>query len=272
MLSCVYDLTESTYVFIPSPPPPLPPPRVAANSSSNKMNLNNLATLFGPNLLRPAPMGQEESLLSMAAMDVATPVNVLMYFLSCPEEYLDETQVQTSPVSTASTGRGRRRDSRRKLTWIEEEDGARSSVRSSRRNSGRNSQTWEKLAIECLIVCILILLQAACTSSCCLLKMIFTKRVTMHGIECYCIIVFFFFLESPLVSNHQPLLMTLLSVLSNIVHISTTHWYPNLVIIVCVCVCACVCVCVLSKFHVCMYTIIMAAQYNGFWFVLWLLL
>ena len=113
--------------------------RIAANSEHNKMNLNNLATVFGPNLLRPAPSGQEESLLNMAAVDVATPINVLMFFLSCPEELLNEAQIHTSPASTASTGRGRRRDSRKKLTWIEEEDGMRS-VRSSRRSSGRNSQ------------------------------------------------------------------------------------------------------------------------------------
>ena len=75
--------------------------RVAANSELNKMNLNNLATLFGPNLLRPAP---ENSLLNMAAVDVATPVNVLMFFLSCPEEILDEAQPHISPASTASTG------------------------------------------------------------------------------------------------------------------------------------------------------------------------
>lgn len=114
--------------------------RVAANSELNKMNLNNLATLFGPNLLRPAPTGEENSLLNMAAVDVATPVNVLMFFLSCPEEILDEAQPHTSPASTASTGRGKRKDSRRKLAWVEEEDGVRS-VRSSRRSSGRNSQT-----------------------------------------------------------------------------------------------------------------------------------
>ena len=140
---------------LPPSPSPLPPlltlyftptllfsrsHRVAANSELNKMNLNNLATLFGPNLLRPAPTGQENSLLNMAAVDVATPVNVLMFFLSCPEEILDEAQPHTSPASTASTGRGKRKDSRRKLTWVEEEDGVRS-VRSSRRSSGRNSQT-----------------------------------------------------------------------------------------------------------------------------------
>ena len=102
------------------------------------MNLNNLSTLFGPNLLRPA--SQEESLLNMAAVDVATPVNVLMFFLSCPEEVFDEAQMNTSPASTASTGRGRRRDSRKKLTWIEEDDGARF-VRTARQGSGRNSQT-----------------------------------------------------------------------------------------------------------------------------------
>ena len=115
-------------------------PRIAASSEHNKMNLNNLSTLFGPNLLRPAASGQEESLLNMAAVDVATPVNVLMFFLGCPEEILDEAQAATSPPSTASTGRGRRRDSRKKLTWIEEEDGGKQ-LRTSRRSSGRTPQT-----------------------------------------------------------------------------------------------------------------------------------
>ena len=86
------------------------------------MNLSNLDTLFGPNFLHPAPTGQEESLLNMATVDVATPVNVLMYFVNCLEKFLDEAQVHTSP---ASMGRGRRKDSQRKLAWMEEEDSTR---------------------------------------------------------------------------------------------------------------------------------------------------
>ena len=89
------------------------------------MNLSNLDTLFGPNFLHPAPTGQEESLLNMATVDVATPVNVLMYFVNCLEEFLDEAQVHISPASTASTGRGRQKDSQRKLAWMEEEDSTR---------------------------------------------------------------------------------------------------------------------------------------------------
>ena len=63
--------------------------KIAADVELNKMNLD---TLFGPNFLHPAPTGQEESLLNMAAVWV----NVLMYFVNCLEEYLDEVQVHTS--------------------------------------------------------------------------------------------------------------------------------------------------------------------------------
>ena len=48
------------------------------------MNLNNLATLFGPNLLRPG------SNQAAAAFDVMSPVNILMFVLTCPIEFYDE--------------------------------------------------------------------------------------------------------------------------------------------------------------------------------------
>ena len=78
------------------------------------MNLNNLATLFGPNLLQPASMAGDQM-----AVDVVTPVSVVMYFLNCPEEFLDESLFQ---VVAESTGTHKKDGSRKKLTVVEEED------------------------------------------------------------------------------------------------------------------------------------------------------
>lgn len=71
------------------------------------MTLTNLATIFGINLLRPGGAGAD---MNMAAMDVVTPVSVVLYYLNCPEEYFDEGSARTSPDSTfaaaASGGSG----------------------------------------------------------------------------------------------------------------------------------------------------------------------
>lgn len=78
--------------------------RVAANSATNKMTLTNLATIFGPNLVRPGGAGSE---INIAAMDVVTPVSVVLYYLNCPEEYFEESASnRTSPVSTAQGSGG----------------------------------------------------------------------------------------------------------------------------------------------------------------------
>lgn len=69
----------------------------------NKMTLTNLATIFGPNLLRPGGAGLE---INIAAMDVVTPVSVVLYYLNCPEEYFDEGSNRTSPDSTGAGGSG----------------------------------------------------------------------------------------------------------------------------------------------------------------------
>lgn len=64
------------------------------------MTLTNLATIFGPNLLRPGGAGLE---INIAAMDVVTPVSVVLYYLNCPEEYFEEgPSNRTSPDSTYS--------------------------------------------------------------------------------------------------------------------------------------------------------------------------
>ena len=63
------------------------------------MSLNNLATIFGPNLLNP---GGASALM----MDVVTPVSVVLFFLNCPEEYFDESLFRASPDSTAASSAG----------------------------------------------------------------------------------------------------------------------------------------------------------------------
>lgn len=78
---------------------------MAANSDDNKMTLTNLATIFGPNLLRPGGAGLD---INIAAMDVVTPVSVVLYFLNCPEEYFDEGSARTSPDSTGIGSGGKR--------------------------------------------------------------------------------------------------------------------------------------------------------------------
>ena len=60
------------------------------------MNLNNLATLFGPNLLRPG------SNQAAAAFDVMSPVNILMFVLTCPIEFYDEPSFGGSAPNSAS--------------------------------------------------------------------------------------------------------------------------------------------------------------------------
>lgn len=59
------------------------------------MSLNNLSTVFGPNLLSPGG--------DALNMDVVSPVSVVLFFLNCPEEYFDESLFGNSPQSTYST-------------------------------------------------------------------------------------------------------------------------------------------------------------------------
>ena len=93
-----------------TPPSLFQPHRVGANAKENKMTLTNLATVFGPNLLHPGI--SEPAHLNMMAMDVVTPVSVVLYYLNCPDEFFDEIQT-ASPENTAnpSGGSGGRRNS-----------------------------------------------------------------------------------------------------------------------------------------------------------------
>jgi len=88
------------------------------------MTLNNLATVFGPNLLRPGNTNPME--LNLAVMDVVTPVSVVLYFLNCSEEYFDENLFRSPDASSTGTGSSRREkkreNSRKKLNIVEEED------------------------------------------------------------------------------------------------------------------------------------------------------
>ena len=97
-----------TYIYIPSHCVhglPWQPPthyRVADNSSVNKMSLNNLSTVYGPNLLSPG--GNEMQ------MDVVTPVSVVLFFLNCPAEYFDETLFGRSDLSTSTSSSNKSRN------------------------------------------------------------------------------------------------------------------------------------------------------------------
>ena len=84
------------------------------------MTLPNLATVFGPNLLRPADTSDS---ISHAALDVRTPVSVLLYFLNCPDDFFDESVIGSSPHQTGSSSgmRSKEKRDRKKLAMMEEE-------------------------------------------------------------------------------------------------------------------------------------------------------
>lgn len=79
---------------------------VAAEAELNKMNLNNLATVFGPNLLRP---GTNQT--AAAAWDVISPVNVLMFFLTCPMEVYDDPSSSSAGSAPSSESKGSKKRS-----------------------------------------------------------------------------------------------------------------------------------------------------------------
>ena len=113
------------------------------------MTLNNLATVFGPNLLRPGNTNPME--LNFAVMDVVTPVSVVLYFLNCSEEYFDENLFRSPEASSAGSSRRekKRENSRKKLNIVEEEDlfGGVSRRKSTRSTKGKSINTNSKESV-----------------------------------------------------------------------------------------------------------------------------
>lgn len=71
---------------------------VASMVEFNKMTLNNLATVFGPNLFRQGYSDDKPASMA-AAFDIMSPVNILMFFLTCPEEVFEEMAPGSTPSS-----------------------------------------------------------------------------------------------------------------------------------------------------------------------------
>jgi hypothetical protein len=60
-------------------------PRVSQNEGQNKMSLHNLATVFGPTLLRPAAKEEAAATLEMfsaQARDAMTQTAILLHYLA----------------------------------------------------------------------------------------------------------------------------------------------------------------------------------------------
>jgi breakpoint cluster region protein len=69
--------------------------RVASEERVNKMSLNNLSTVFGPNLLRPSMDGTDH-----AAIAAMSHVGILLYLLQMSEELLLSPSAQASSSLT----------------------------------------------------------------------------------------------------------------------------------------------------------------------------
>ena len=67
--------------------------RVASEEGHNKMSLQNLATVFGPTLLRPAAKEVEqqsmEQLFSAGARDAMLQTGILLFYLTLKEKGMD---------------------------------------------------------------------------------------------------------------------------------------------------------------------------------------
>ncbi len=99
------------------------------------MTLANLATVFGPNLLRPAFKADQPA----AQVDVVTPVNVVLYYLNCPEEILDENFIRVSPTPTSGPSVRQDVKSKKKSLLVEEKDSGVQRRASQRTQSKRES-------------------------------------------------------------------------------------------------------------------------------------
>ncbi|EDO47441.1 predicted protein [Nematostella vectensis] len=62
--------------------------KVAEKSEVHKMGLNNLSTVFGPNVLRPSPKTSSPMDLAQGTLDVMSQVGIFMYFLKLDAEEL----------------------------------------------------------------------------------------------------------------------------------------------------------------------------------------
>ena len=69
------------------------PHRVSDNQGINKMSLHNLATVFGPTLLRPAATEQQHTpsleMFSAQARDAMTQTGILLHFLNMKANGID---------------------------------------------------------------------------------------------------------------------------------------------------------------------------------------
>ena len=100
---------------------------MAEHSSENKMTLGNLATVFGPNLIRPATSQGD---MTLESLDVMSQVGVLHYFLTLPSEMLD-----SSAWKRASPGTLRKR-----IRNLSDQPGS-ASPRPGDRNSGLSTHS-----------------------------------------------------------------------------------------------------------------------------------
>lgn len=58
--------------------------RLSENQEQNKMGQNNLATVFGPNILRPSSSsGADPTDLAQGTLDVMSQVGIFLWFIKC---------------------------------------------------------------------------------------------------------------------------------------------------------------------------------------------
>ena len=70
----------------------LPIYRIAKYQEDNKMSLNNLATVFGPTLLRPAAKDTDQSTMDLfceGARDAMMQTSILYFFLHLRNQGID---------------------------------------------------------------------------------------------------------------------------------------------------------------------------------------
>jgi len=83
--------------------------RVGEKSDVNKMGLNNLATIFGPNVLRPSSKSDSPMDLAQGTLDVMSQVGIFLYFLKLDSDDVrlpndPEIQKRIDPTRSADPG------------------------------------------------------------------------------------------------------------------------------------------------------------------------